>query len=90
MDWSIVCPACGGPAVLERDWAGEERVRCDAYRACRPEVVDCIAAEIAECGGVPGDPYWHEPVLYGEAEQLERDFALAEARQIATLDGLAA
>jgi hypothetical protein len=30
----VYCSSCGGPGKLERDWLGDERVICDAYRAC--------------------------------------------------------
>lgn len=32
----VWCPRCQGPARVERNWRGDERVVCDAYRPCRP------------------------------------------------------
>ena len=36
MDWSVVCPVCGGPGRVERDVLGNETIVCDAYVKCKP------------------------------------------------------
>lgn len=37
MDWSVLCPACGGPGKVLRDALGDEQIVCDAYAPCSGE-----------------------------------------------------
>lgn len=43
------CPNCLGPAVVERDWRGEEIRRCDSYSPC-PEQARLPEAVQADMG----------------------------------------